>query len=54
LKTFEKLTVIGGILNTSFNLHGHPIVCSPKDAIFTLKNSQLDGLAIENFYISKK
>lgn len=54
LKTFEKITGIGGILNTSFNLHGDPIVCSPTNAIYTFKNSQLDGLAIENFYIARK
>ncbi len=45
---------MGGILNTSFNLHGEPIVCSPDDAMKTFLNSGLDALAIENFYITKK
>lgn len=54
LKTFEQLTGVGGVLNTSFNLHGEPIVCSPKDALETFVNSALDGLALENFYITKK
>lgn len=31
IKEFEKITGIGGILNTSFNLHGKPVVCSPED-----------------------
>lgn len=50
---FDKLTGIPGILNTSFNLHGEPIVHSPKDAISTLKNSGLKFLAIGSFLIRK-
>ncbi|MGB9722063.1 MAG: carbamoyltransferase C-terminal domain-containing protein [bacterium] len=53
LKRFEELTSVGGVLNTSFNLHGEPIVCSPKDAIETFIHSGLDALALENFYIIK-
>lgn len=53
LKEFEKLTGIGGVLNTSFNIHGEPIVCSPEDALKTLKNSGLKYLAIENYLITK-
>lgn len=53
LKIFEDLTGIGGVLNTSFNLHGEPIVCSPDDAIKTFLNSGLDALAIESYYITK-
>jgi len=53
LKKFEELTGVGGILNTSFNLHGEPIVCSPKDALETFIKSGLDGLALGNFYITK-
>lgn len=51
LKNFENLTGIGAFLNTSFNLHGDPIVCSPEDAIYTLLNSQLDYLALENYLV---
>ena len=54
LKTFEEITGVGGVLNTSFNLHGQPIVCSPKDALETFVNSGLDALAIGNIYITKK
>jgi carbamoyltransferase len=53
VKKFEAITGIGGILNTSFNLHGEPIVCSPKDAIQTFENSGLGYLALGNFLISK-
>ncbi len=44
---------IGGVLNTSFNLHGMPIVSSIQDASTTMDNSGLNFLAIENFMISK-
>jgi len=53
LKKFEELTGVGGVLNTSFNLHGEPIVCSSKDALDTFIKSSLDGLALGNFYITK-
>lgn len=51
LTTFEEIRGIGGILNTSFNLHGYPIVCTPQQAIWTYKNSLLDGLAMGNFLL---
>lgn len=50
---FEKQTGVGGVLNTSFNLHGDPIVCSPEDAIDTFLNSDLDVLQLEHFLIEK-
>lgn len=53
VKEFEKLTGIGGVLNTSFNLHGDPIVCSPRDAFYTFDNSGLKYLAIGSFLIRK-
>ena len=53
LKSFESKTGIGGILNTSFNLHGFPIVYSPDIAINTFKNSKLDVLSLGNYLIKK-
>lgn len=53
VKEFEKITGIGGILNTSFNLHGDPIVCTPEDAAYTFVQSDLDVLQLENFVIRK-
>ena len=50
---FKKITGVGGILNTSFNLHGEPIVYSPRDAIRTFKKSGLSYLNIDNYLISK-
>jgi carbamoyltransferase len=55
-KIIQKLnneTGIGGILNTSFNLHGQPIVNSPKDALDTLLNSDIDYLVMENYLVNR-
>jgi carbamoyltransferase len=54
LKAFEEETGEGGFLNTSFNLHGYPIVCSPRDAIRTLEVTGLENLALGDWFISKK
>lgn len=53
LKHFEKLTNMGGLLNTSLNLHGYPLVGTIDQAIFTFENSGLEYMAIENFLIQK-
>lgn len=53
IASFQRKTGIGAILNTSFNLHGEPIVCSPADAIRTFRNSGLDTLVLENIIIKR-
>jgi len=53
LKAFEKRTGIGGVLNTSLNLHGFPIVCTSQDAIDTFINSGLDGMILPGILILK-
>ncbi|MGH8608712.1 MAG: carbamoyltransferase C-terminal domain-containing protein [Gammaproteobacteria bacterium] len=53
IQEFKTLTGIGTILNTSFNLHGFPIVGTPEIAIDTLKKSELDALALGPFLITK-
>lgn len=50
---FEKLTGVGGVLNTSFNLHGDPVVMTPEDAIYTFLNSGLEVLQLENWIVEK-
>ncbi len=50
---FEKITGIGAVLNTSYNLHGFPIVWSPEDALDVLMKSGLKYLAIGPFIVSK-
>lgn len=54
IKRYEKQTGMGGILNTSFNIHGEPIVCTPRDALSTFHRSGLRYLLIGNWLISKK
>lgn len=53
-REFEKITGIGGVLNTSFNLHGFPIVCTPKDALDVFEKSGLKYLAIGSYLLSKE
>ena len=53
IEEFEELTGVGGVLNTSFNIHGYPIVLGPKEAIHTFKNSGIEYLAINNYIIKK-
>lgn len=53
IKYYEDLSSHSIILNTSFNLHGLPIVCEPSDAFHVLDNSGLEYLAIENYLIEK-
>ncbi len=54
IKKFKKKTGVGALLNTSFNLHGEPIVFSPEDAIKTFKKSGLEYLYIGKYLITKR
>lgn len=54
IKAFERNTGLGAVLNTSFNMHGEPIVCSPEDALKTFRNAGLDVLVVEGFAVWKK
>jgi carbamoyltransferase len=53
LSEFDKITGVPVLMNTSFNLRGEPIVCSPKDAIRTFFSSGLDFLILGNFIVPK-
>lgn len=53
IKTFEDITGIPIILNTSFNLKGEPIVCAPEDAIAGFLKSDMDCLVMENIVVEK-
>ena len=54
IKKFENKTNIPLLLNTSFNVKGEPIVCSPEDALNTFTISGLDKLALGNYYLTKE
>ena len=54
IKMFYKKTKIPALLNTSFNIHGEPIVNTIEDALKTFKNSDIDHLWIGKVLLSKK
>ena len=51
LQEYEKLTGLGLVVNTSFNLHEEPIVATPEDAIRALVKGAVDILAIGNYIV---
>jgi carbamoyltransferase len=51
LREYHALTGIPSVINTSFNMHEEPIVCSPDDAIRAFLQGNLDCLAIGNFLV---
>ena len=54
LKHYESLTGEGIILNTSFNIHGEPIVKSPEEALSVFLRSGLECLALGNVWLTKR
>ena len=54
LDAFEKITNVPILVNTSFNVRGEPIVCSPEDAFRCFMGTGIDVLVIENFYLKKE
>ena len=54
LKAFEQLTDCGVLVNTSFNVRGEPIVCTPTDAYRCFMRTEMDYLVVENFILDKK
>ncbi len=53
IKTFGDLTGTYAVLNTSMNIRGEPMVCSPSDAIRCLYDTGLDALALGSFLLVK-
>jgi carbamoyltransferase len=54
LSAFERKTGCPVLVNTSFNVRGEPIVCTPEDAFRCFMGSQLDVLAVGNCYLHKE
>ena len=54
LECFRKITNIPVLLNTSFNIHGEPIVCRPEEAFVHLDNGIVDKLVINDKMYTKK
>jgi carbamoyltransferase len=53
LEAFHRRTGCPLLVNTSFNVAGEPIVCSPVDALFSLGTSGIDALVLEDFLIDR-
>jgi len=51
LKSFERITGLPILLNTSFNVKGEPIVCTPQEALNTFRNARLDALVLGDFLV---
>jgi carbamoyltransferase len=54
ISKFKEKTGCPMVVNTSFNVRGEPIVCSPTDAFNCFMGTELDVLAIGNFFLFKK
>ena len=54
ISRFKELTGCPIIVNTSFNVRGEPIICTPTDAFKCFMGTELDLLVIENYLLSKK
>ncbi|HYN21660.1 MAG TPA: carbamoyltransferase [Thermoanaerobaculia bacterium] len=54
ISEFEKLTGYGVIVNTSFNVRGEPIVCTPEDAYRCFMRTEMDYLVLGSFLLEKK
>jgi len=51
---FFKITGCPILVNTSFNVRGEPIVCTPHDAFYCFMGTKLDVLVIGNYFLEKK
>lgn len=54
LTEYKAQTGVGMLINTSFNVRGEPIVCTPEDAYKCFMNTEMDYLVIENFVFKKQ
>jgi carbamoyltransferase len=54
IQEFEKLTGYGVIVNTSFNVRGEPIVCTPEDAYRCFMRTEMDYLVLGPFLLDKR
>jgi carbamoyltransferase len=51
---FKELTGYGVIVNTSFNVRGEPIVCTPDDAYRCFMRTEMDFLVVGDYLLDKK
>ncbi len=53
INAFKNITGVGMVVNTSFNVRGEPIVCTPEDAYRCFMRTEMDYLVINNFLFAK-
>ncbi len=53
IAAFEKFTGCAVLVNTSFNVRGEPIVCTPENAYTCFMRTEMDALVIEDFVLEK-
>ena len=53
INEFKKITGYGVIINTSFNVNGEPIVCTPKEAVKCFMKTNIDALVLNNYFLLK-
>jgi carbamoyltransferase len=54
INDFKKLTGVGILINTSFNVRGEPIVCTPEEAYLGFMQTEMDYLVMGNYLFDKK
>jgi carbamoyltransferase len=54
IKAFEQLTGCGVVVNTSFNVRGEPIVCTPEDAYQCFMRTHIDYLVLGPYLLDKR
>ncbi len=51
IEEYRRITGLPSVVNTSFNIHEEPIVCSPEEALLAFRQARLDYLVLEDFLI---
>ncbi|MCB9865420.1 MAG: carbamoyltransferase [Phycisphaerales bacterium] len=54
IRAFAERTGVPVVINTSFNVRGEPIVCTPRDAINTFVKTGIDAVVMGNFIVTEK
>ena len=54
LEAFRRKTGCSVVVNTSFNVRGEPIVCTPQDSYRCFRRTEMDALVLENFILRKE
>ena len=53
IEAFQRRTGVPVLLNTSFNVRGEPIVCTPEDAVRCFRGTEMDYLALGPLLVEK-